>query len=399
MSLNSGARLVRLHQALLRHGTSSSSTSTSTSTAIGLRLSLESRQQIHTSPRTSPSRPIFPPENQNNKTTTQRRLESTSTSTSTTPQKSTPKNPEPSASELETAPPPQPQPPSNPLSDPLNPPASTRPPPLNLPAREKDEAFVKHLFKVGKTYLSFYWAGIKAIFANRRLLKHDRPGDATRPGTKSTANKSERVNPSRSLLLLRSRVRHDMTRLPFFALVVLVCGEFTPIIVLLFPRMTPYTCRIPQQMSVIRKSVEARRAASFRALAHVDGYGTELSPALEKVADGHICRSLNRGNAIWDKVGFDVPFASSHAARAIRHIVADDALIREGGDVGALVDDEVVLACEDRGIDTLGKEAETLREQLGDWIAKSAPTQTRDAKAAMEEASLKVRRLLLGLDR
>lgn len=144
---------------------------------------------------------------------------------------------------------------------------------------------------------------------------------------------------------------------------------------------------------MIRRTVEARRAASFRALAHTS------EDALAQVADGHICRSLGLGSALWDKMGVDVPFAKARAAEVVRRIVQDDTLLRSGGGVGALVDDEVVLACEERGIDTLGKDVAELRERLEAWLAKSAPEDTGDAEGMMKEATGKVRGLLLGLDR
>jgi hypothetical protein len=120
--------------------------------------------------------------------------------------------------------------------------------------------------------------------------------------------------------------------------------------------------------------------------------------AVEKVADGHICRSLSLGSALWDKMGFDVLFASSRAEDAVRRIVEDDAMLRSGGGVSALVDQEVVLACEQRGIDTHEKDVTSLRRRLEDWVAKSAPSQKDDVETALQDSTQKVRSLLLGLD-
>jgi len=387
---------------LLRHRTSCAS-------AINLQFSLDSRH-IHSGPQSIALRSLYPRNAETIPSQCRRGFASTSKRAD---------SPSPNNSNNNTnLSPPNPDP--HPLSDPLNPPASTRPPPLDIPDREEGEAFHSYLFKVGKKYLAFYWAGIKAIFANRQLLlslpdipRPNIPKTPTSPSSalSSSSSLDKSANPSRAVLLLRARVRHDIGRLPFFALLVLICGELTPIIVLVFPRLTPYTCRIPSQTAVIRRAVEARRAASFRNLSHVitdtdadadsnaNSSDMALSPALEKLADGHICRSLYKGSRFWDKVGIDVPFASTHAANAVASIVGDDALLREGGGVQGLVDDEVVLACEERGIDTLGKDVNSLREQLEAWVAQTAPSQTKDAKAAIKESTQKVRRLLLGLDR
>jgi hypothetical protein len=291
--------------------------------------------------------------------------------------------------------------------------------------RDEKTGLFTYLFRLGKAYTTFYKTGLKAVFTNRRLLRDlpdthppnvppalTSPQTSTLPGT-STASIAatpptspnaalslaldKSANPTRASLLLRARVRHDTARLPLFALIVLICGEFTPLVVLLFPRLTPYTCRIPSQTTVIRKSTEARRAASFRALSHARHSGDE-SAALQKVADGHICRSLGLGSALWDKMGLDVPFAKTRADDAVKRIVQDDAFLRSGGGVGALVDDEVVLACEARGIDTLGKDIASLRDKLAAWVAKSAPSQREDVEAVWKESTEKARRLLLRLD-
>lgn len=267
-----------------------------------------------------------------------------------------------------------------PFSDPFNPPASTRPPPLDLPVRDESKSIFPHLFQLGKAYLSFYKNGLKAILANRRLLNSLPSSNPSGEGT---------PRPTRAELLLRARVRHDVARLPLFGLMLLVCGEFTPLIVLLFPHLTPYTCRIPSQIAVLQRAAEARRASSFRVFPPAAATGTSRD-------DGHICRVLGLGHATWDKIGFDVPFARSRVASAVARIALDDALLRSaGGGVRLLVDDEVVLACEDRGIDTLGKDVASLRGKLEDWVAKSAPEKTGDGETGAHD---KVRRLLLRIE-
>ncbi|KAI0389085.1 hypothetical protein F5Y17DRAFT_156381 [Xylariaceae sp. FL0594] len=424
MSLKTGARLVRLQPQVQIFGHRSSCAS-----GIGLRV-LDSRHFHSNAPRTISPRCIYAL-NLDAKTATTLRRQFHRQFTSTTHKR------DDDSSKNNLAPNP------DPLSDPLNPPASTRPPPLDLPTRAEGQSLPSYLFAVGKKYLSFYWAGIKAIFANRKLLlslpdiprpnlpqspsSFSPPPLSTTTTTKSPSSSplDKSANPSRAVLLLRARVRHDLSRLPFFGIVVIVCGELTPLLVLLFPRLTPYTCRIPAQTAVIRRSVEARRAASFRNLAHVvsssstatadtttSTSSSSIPPALEKLADGHICRSLDRGSILWDKVGLDPPFASAKAREAVSRIVGDDALLREvevGNDTGVnrLVDDEVVLACEARGIDTLARIKEndiaSLRRDLETWVSLTAPSQIttagEDPDAAVRESTLKVRRLLLGLGR
>ncbi|XXH01916.1 hypothetical protein Hte_008278 [Hypoxylon texense] len=291
-----------------------------------------------------------------------------------------------------------------PASATLNPPASTRPPPLDLPAREPGSSLLGHLFRLGKAYTTFYKAGLYAIVTNRRLLAASTSATHSSSSSSSfssgaSASVSVSTFPSRADVLLRERVRHDLSRLPVFGLLVLVCGEFTPLIVLVFPRLTPLTCRIPKQTDALRRAAESRRAASFRALrsGHPDGHG------LAKMAAGHVCRSLGRTSALWDRIGLDSPFAKAFARRAIARIAADDAMIRTGGGVGALVDDEVVLACEDRGMDVRGQPVDRLRSQLQDWLRKTAPRgkgedDAAGKPAAQKESEEKVKAMLLGLE-
>ncbi|KAI1636028.1 hypothetical protein F4809DRAFT_663237 [Biscogniauxia mediterranea] len=267
----------------------------------------------------------------------------------------------------------------------LNPPSSTRPPPLDLPIRDPSTSFVTYLYRLGKAYTTFYKTGIKAVFANRRLL-------ASTPAPSSSSSP-----PTRAHLLLRQRARHDLSRLPLFGLVVFICGELTPLVVLLFPQLTPYTCRIPKQTGVIRRGRRLRRARAARfARSLVDNAGLAGAIAHPSAA-GHVCRVLGLTSTVWDRLGTDGPFARSRADAAVRALARDDALIREGGGVAALEDAEVVLACEDRGIDVRDfQEQEAgsmgeLRARLGRWVGST------EAPRA-EEAEDKVRMLLFNMD-
>lgn len=54
--------------------------------------------------------------------------------------------------------------------DPINPPRSTIPPPLNLPSRG-DEVVYVYWFRLGRAYGSFYKDGIKAVYFNYQAAK------------------------------------------------------------------------------------------------------------------------------------------------------------------------------------------------------------------------------------
>ncbi|KAK7941398.1 uncharacterized protein PG986_013785 [Apiospora aurea] len=252
------------------------------------------------------------------------------------------------------------------ISTTLNPPASTRPPPLDLPTRDPQASAFKYYYSLGKAYMTFYKTGLKAIFTNRKLL-------------------SELNHPTRAAVLLRERTSHDLVRLPIFGVLVVVFGEFTPLIVLVFPTLTPLTCRIPKQTAKLREKLQRRREASRWNLRHV---GPDDAAAREKIAPGHVARSLGLGLSLWDKMGVDPPFVKARADRAVRRLVADDFSIRDGGGVGRLVEEEVVMACEDRAMDVASQSPAELRKKLAEWIRET----TAEDEAAGEAA---VRRILM----
>jgi len=154
-----------------------------------------------------------------------------------------------------------------------NPPASTRPPPLDLPTKGPDTSQFTYLFSTGKAYLSFYKAGLKAIITNTKMVYGSAPPPPPPPqenkdGSSSSTTTAPAVplqlpeKGTRAELVLHHRWRHDIRRLPLFALMLLICGEFTPFVVLVFPSVVPYTCRIPSQVTKLRKNQERRRTIS-----------------------------------------------------------------------------------------------------------------------------------------
>ncbi|KAH8156008.1 hypothetical protein CIB48_g12241, partial [Xylaria polymorpha] len=183
MSFYTGARLVRVQPAHLHHVIQQRTFSVST---IPLRLSL-SLSQTHRYTRIASLSSSY------SKNASRTQFRSTFASSASQPKSSiaSPEKPPPADSEL--------------ISDPLNPPASTRPPPLDVPARDLSTNLFVYLFRVGKAYTTFYKTGLKAILTNRRLSRN-----------------LPAANPTRADVLLYRRVRHDLQRLPLFAVILLV---------------------------------------------------------------------------------------------------------------------------------------------------------------------------------
>ncbi|KAK3487140.1 hypothetical protein B0T13DRAFT_442107 [Neurospora crassa] len=365
----------------------------------------------------------------------------------------------------------------------VNPPYTTRPPPLNLPERQPDASTISHLFATGKAYLTFYKTGLRQVFTNFKLLR------AVGKGGEGPIARSE--NPladadcidgylrfrTRGSLLLYKRVKHDLNKLPIFGLLLLVCGEFTPFVVLAVPTIVPYTCRIPKQVDKILKRIEERRAAALDELVGevyeaddhqlisddevkedleaLEGFPDEAVEAIgepkkvedmteeekeeyefeirqcEEIIKEQREKRINAGQEVdprpireqaqeWvelaradreefgDHEEIDVfPMTASEAldqldplsddceqfnmldvlARSydirswwgpagrergvhkhMRFLAVDTDLLEKGGGVEALEDDEVVLACIDRGIDVRGRKIGDLRYALEKWV-------------------------------
>lgn len=271
-----------------------------------------------------------------------------------------------------------------------NPPASTRPPPLSLPARDPAASTFSHLFATGKAYLTFYKTGFKQIYINTRLvwslgsasgLPPDTPGA---PGQHTAEPPTLRpAATTRSAELLKRRWRHDIRRLPLFALMFVVCGEFTPLVVLALPGVVPLTCRIPRQIEKLRKATEARRAASSARIRdkiqRISGSSSSSSspddgPALSRAElTAHAARSLGLISPMWDRLPLPDGAVALLASRRVRAYLAyldrDGHLLSQAGGVPALEDDEVALACEDRGLPVVDRPPAELREELGRWVA------------------------------
>lgn len=134
--------------------------------------------------------------------------------------------------------------------------SSTRPAPLILPEgprRDQDQSIkvkdrVWHLIHTGRAYVTFYKAGIKNVFRNIKEYNGIRTKfriiDVHR-----TIRAGWSPEISRRDFQLYLRTKHDMKVLVPFSLVVLVCGEFTPLVIMaLGSVIVPYPCRIPQQV-------------------------------------------------------------------------------------------------------------------------------------------------------
>ncbi|KAL2117457.1 hypothetical protein VTJ04DRAFT_7117 [Mycothermus thermophilus] len=254
-----------------------------------------------------------------------------------------------------------------------NPPSTTRPPPLDLPVRPPEATTLspshfKHLWATGMAYGRFYKAGLKQIITNTRLLF--RPADTNNTNFNDDSAIPRPPRPgSRSHFLLRARWLHDVRRLPLFAVVLIVCGECTPLVVLAFPHAVPLTCRIPKQVDKLLSRAEKRRAEARREAAEGNLYSWSILP-----------RILDLPARFWTPTFL----LRRRVEKRLEFLIKDDRLLAEAGGVAGLVGEEVRLACADRGIDVLGRGEEELRHALGRWL--------RATERAGKEGGVELRR-------
>ncbi|KAF7191605.1 hypothetical protein HII31_07107 [Pseudocercospora fuligena] len=278
-------------------------------------------------------------------------------------------------------------------SDPINPSRSTLPPPLKLPTRGSENVAL-YYFRIGRAYGSFYWVGIKAVWFNYKAARQLRERIRKQAGEKAPRSK-ELESMTRSEFQLLARNSHDIGKLPFFGLLVALFGEWLPLIVPFIPGAVPGTCRIPKQIEGMRKKAEERRRISFR-----QGI-SELNPEqlrletlssststewpmsrteyaaqmLSKLRDDqlfHLSSTMNLHNRMWDRIQLPPPsfLLRRGLSKHLSYVASDDFLLERYGGAAKLTADEVDIACEERGLDVLGRPEQKLRENLSWWLAR-----------------------------
>lgn len=266
----------------------------------------------------------------------------------------------------------------------LNPPPSTRPPVLATPDRSAYDSAPSYYFNLGKAYLKFYKDGLKAVFQNRRLLNEKL---ARTPADDLPSVWKPHYVPkafSRADWVLFWRVKHDMLRLPFFGLMLVVIGEFTALVVLYVDGVVPYTCRIPKQVGNNLQQAQERRRLAFNELDARHPQGVLSTSLNAGIARNHVLRSLHISGNMWDKLGF-VPPGMWQIKGNLRmaFLEGDDKNLVEDGGVMGLEADELRIACTERGIDVLGRSDNDLRKWLGDWLRLTAAEDVTERRQRM----------------
>lgn len=309
--------------------------------------------------------------------------------------------------------------------DKVNPPATTRPAPLDLPpssgsgrgegqgegggggakvpspSSSSSISFMKHYFAVGRAYLQFYKSGLKNAYANFRLSVPIRrriglstwfPSfpDIPPPSMAGAAigvplmRERRTARLSRAEYHLLQRSSYDLRRLVPFAFVLLICGELTPFVVLLpgvGNHIVPRVCLTPRQLDKEERAFASRKEKEtfvYRGARYMDLKDSKAVRDLNAFAvsptdalNATISLNLTRHTP----PHFLVPLFTRilyqrRLSRHLTYLVWDDVLLRRDGGVDALCRAEVRIAILQRGgVKVLLRDSETdERQWLKTWL-------------------------------
>jgi hypothetical protein len=184
----------------------------------------------------------------------------------------------------------------------------------------------------------------------------------------------------------------DTLRLPVFALILIVFGEWTPALVALFGGIVPKTCRIPRQVrgSLVRRHqkrevrlhrlVVSNRKARLEAMSagvRNQGNGGDKESMMSQIDRDAIIYALAHRLGTYSALSDVVNLTERRLIKRLRYLDADDALMRRdagGSSAGAIKElgrEEVRIACDERGIDVLRKTGE--KDKRGRWLWEEIP--------------------------
>lgn len=169
---------------------------------------------------------------------------------------------------------------------------------------------------------------------------------------------------SREQLLVLARTPPDAVKLPLFGVILAVFFEFTPLILLAFPRLSPSTCysvafrkKLADQYSKNRQELLESRTSNVDSASSLYA----LTPAQTRA----VSRTVFRRSPVFTALS-PSSMLQRKLLRHIQFVRADDYFLRENS-VDELDPEEVELACRDRALDISGS-LEDQKRQLSKWV-------------------------------
>lgn len=292
----------------------------------------------------------------------------------------------------------------------LNPPLFTYAPNLSVSSRKDGQHIANYLWSAGHAYLAFYRSGISHVWQTFKHAKTLQAKAAMAMSRRKDADITDVLTRAEWQIVKRSR--ENAFRLPAMGILILLLGEFLPLVALYVTPLLPETCRIPQQVKRETSKKENRRKDRLRRLGKdttglvsmghsnaeslpsghevetVEGksaQGTKDSKMLSTAQAVQQARTdkfslfeLRSGSAqfdchsrLWDWLYLTPPkwLLKHNVARTINYLRTDDALIQRDGGHQLLETQEIERVCMERGIDVLGKKEDEIRQSLAAWYS------------------------------
>lgn len=257
----------------------------------------------------------------------------------------------------------------------VNPPLSSLPPPIDVPIPPPNTSPFKpgHLFQVGKAYVTFYKTAIVNIWRNRKGvidIRLDLP-DKFKNGSMQLAAEDSAISRADYQFFIRSR--RDMRRVPLFVLLVAICGEFTPLIVMAVGGMVPPTAWIPKQVQSYREKLEERRKLYFETL-QGNVQGKTRAEQLSRSQLLFLNASCRLSSPLWERLlpgrmpGLPSSILKKRVNDWAKYIELDSKLLRQGGGAKELSEEEVTRALVERGVDVLQYNKHQRLDMLSAWL-------------------------------
>ncbi|KAI9841379.1 MAG: hypothetical protein M1838_003603, partial [Thelocarpon superellum] len=206
--------------------------------------------------------------------------------------------------------------------------------------------------------LTFYKTGAWNVWQNFKAAQDVQRTIATKAnGSLSHAVSTNLI--SRSDFQLLHRSAHDVRRVPIFALIFVIFGEYTPLVVIYMSNLVPWPCRTPQQILSDRRKLEERRKTSIQNLVIPVPQGSVDIGSLAPQQIAHIARSLGLFSSWTDRLLGSGPLVQRllrrRIQRRVQYLHHDDQLIQRDGGPQQMEMEEIRMALVERGVDVLGR--------------------------------------------
>jgi hypothetical protein len=254
-----------------------------------------------------------------------------------------------------------------------NGPKTSLPAQLILPTRRPVEGILGYRYRLGKTYLEFYKLGIKNVFGNFKAARSIQNSINVNHGRK-IEKAIDAHDLTRQDFLALTRSSRDIRKIPLFIVIVMITGEFSPLILPFLGGLVPGPCRMPSQVIRIRKRLQARRRDLLESLppqAPESGVMGGLD-TLDRAQLRLVSASLGLYSRHWDRlepIHFPPKFWLKRSIRkSVAYLDMDDMLLERSGGVVQLEVEEIKIALVERGMDVEGKTNSELRMNLWCWM-------------------------------